>query len=436
MKKGLLRLLLLVALVLALVMSLASCDALGLGKDSDSDGSQISNEHTHLFSTWITTKPATCLEEGESARICECGSRESKSIGKTGHNYVNSRCTVCGVPEGSDDDVVSGGIIDIGKMDSFDYSKVPEYSGAKYVTVNGNVPFFTANEIATEAYETYGALDSLGRCTVVRACIGVELMPTEERKDPTFEPTGWVQKQYSFIGSDALYNRCHLIAWQLTAETNNKQNLMTGTRYLNEAMIPSENKVASYIESNPNNHVMYRATPIFLGDNLLASGLLLEAYSVEDEGKGVCFNIFFYNVQPGVIIDYATGDSVAENPEEDVIPECDYVVNKAKNMIHKPTCHNVLSMAVKNRWYYTGDLASLKAQGYTPAGCCLASEKNVASASHTEEHASLAYTILAVPCYDYLYAGCDTLSLSLLENKNEAFAFVDKSRAYDCVMAA
>lgn len=436
MKNGLLKLLLLFALVFALVISCASCEALGIGNDagSDSAGNSSGDEHVHYFGEWITTKPATCLELGESARVCECGERESKSIDKTGHNYVNSKCTVCGTPDYSDITGDSVGIVDIGKMDSFDYSRVPAYSGAKYVTVNENVPFFTDDEIVAYAYERYGELDSLGRCTAVMACIGVELMPTEARKDPTFEPTGWVQKQYSFIGSDALYNRCHLIAWQLTAETNNKQNLMTGTRYLNEAMIPSENSVAKYIEENPENHVMFRATPIFLGNNLLASGLLLEAYSVEDEGRGVCFNIFFYNVQPGVIIDYATGDSVAENPEEDVIPECDYVVNKAKNMIHKPTCRNVLSMAVKNRWYYTGDLASLKAQGYTPAGCCLASEKSVASASHTEEHVS--YTVLAVPCYDYLYAGCDTLSLSLLENKNEAFAFVDKSRAYSCVMAA
>lgn len=370
MKNTILKLLLLLVLVFSLTLSIAACDSEDDGSDkNDNTSNQSGNEeHTHYFSDWITAKPATCADQGELARVClTCTARESKVLETIDHVYVNGVCTGCG------HSLYPAGIVDIGKMDSFEYSKVPAFSGAEYVVVNGNVPFFTDDEIVTDSYETYGALDNLQRCTTVMACIGKDIMPTESRGDISHKPTGWVQAQYSFIGADSLYNRCHLIAWQLTAENNNKQNLVTGTRFMNEAMIPFEDMVAKYIKET-DNHVMYRATPIFVGDNLLCQGVLVEAYSVEDEGDGICFNVFLYNVQPGVVLDYATGQSRAENEEANkpsVAPEdCDYVLNKSNKKIHTPTCHNVNSMKESNKEYYTGDIQDLLDDGYVAAGCC------------------------------------------------------------------
>lgn len=190
---------------------------------------------------------------------------------------------------------------------------VPEYSGAASVALNNNQPEFTDDEITTASYEKYGALDSYGRCTTAIACIGTDLMPTEERGSiGMIKPTGWNQNKYpGIVDSEPpyLYNRCHLIGYQLTGENANELNLVTGTRYMNvDGMLPYENEVASYIK-NTGNHVMYRVTPIFEGSNLLCSGVQMEAYSVEDSGKGVSFNVYCYNVQPGVIIDYTDGSN-------------------------------------------------------------------------------------------------------------------------------
>ena len=182
---------------------------------------------------------------------------------------------------------------------------IPEYSGKGYVEINGNIPFFTDNEITSDAYEEYGDLDNLGRCTQAVACLGKELMPTEERESLDTKPTGWVQMEYE--KGKYLYNRSHLIAFSLAGENDNKRNLITGTQYMNqEGMKPFEMMVLDYINET-GNHVMYRVSPIFDGDNLLASGVLIEAYSVEDEGEGITFNVYIYNVQPGISIDYATG---------------------------------------------------------------------------------------------------------------------------------
>ncbi len=193
---------------------------------------------------------------------------------------------------------------------------VPEYSGAASVTLNNNQPEFTDDEITTASYEQYGALDSYGRCTTAIACIGTDLMPTEERGSiGMIKPTGWNQNKYpGIVDSEPpyLYNRCHLIGYQLTGENANERNLVTGTRYMNvDGMLPYENEVASYIK-NTGNHVMYRVTPIFEDSNLLCSGVQMEAYSVEDSGKGVSFNVYCYNVQPGVIIDYTDGSNSAD----------------------------------------------------------------------------------------------------------------------------
>lgn len=190
---------------------------------------------------------------------------------------------------------------------------IPEYSGYAWVEINNNIPFFEESEKNTETFESYSELDSLGRCQVAYANISRELMPTEERGEiGSVRPSGWNQAKYEgVIDSEPayLYNRCHLIAYCLTAENANEKNLITGTRYLNiEGMLPFENKVANYLDEN-DNHVLYRVTPVFKDDNLVASGVLMEAYSVEDGGAGICFCVYCYNVQPGVVIDYSTGES-------------------------------------------------------------------------------------------------------------------------------
>ena len=189
---------------------------------------------------------------------------------------------------------------------------IPEYTGEAYVAINGNQPFFTEADYTTASYETYSPLDGLGRCGVAEANVGQDLMPTEARGSiSSVKPTGWHSSKYDFVDGKSLYNRCHLIGYQLTAENANKQNLITGTRYLNViGMLPFENMVADYVHET-DNHVLYRVTPIFDGSDLVARGVLMEAWSVEDNGEGVCFNVYCYNVQPGVEIDYATGDNWA-----------------------------------------------------------------------------------------------------------------------------
>ena len=199
----------------------------------------------------------------------------------------------------------------------FDLSTIPEYLSSPYVEINNNIPYFTEEDFTTKAFEKYSELDSLGRCGVAIANICKEIMPPEDAERGEIsgiKPTGWVQKRYDkLLKSKYLYNRCHLIGWQLSGENANKKNLITGTRYLNtEGMLTFENEVAEYIDNNENNHVLYRVTPIFEGNNLLASGVEMEAWSVEDSGKGIHFNVYCYNVEPGIVIDYATGESYAE----------------------------------------------------------------------------------------------------------------------------
>lgn len=192
---------------------------------------------------------------------------------------------------------------------------IPDYSGAPYVEINNNEPFFTQEEKSnSEAFENYSELDELGRCGVAYANVCHELMPTEPRGEiGDIKPTGWHTVKYNdIIDGNYLYNRCHLIGYQLTGENANVRNLITGTRYLNiNGMLPFENMIYEYLETN-NNHVLYRVTPIFEGNNLVASGVLLEGYSVEDSGSGICFNVYCYNIQPGIHIDYATGESYEE----------------------------------------------------------------------------------------------------------------------------
>ena len=195
-------------------------------------------------------------------------------------------------------------------VETFDFAAVPAYDGTAYVAVNDNVPFFTEEELSSASYETYGELDPLGRCTVCVASVGQDLMPAEERGNiGAVKPTGWHTVKYDNVDGKYLYNRCHLIGYQLTGENANEKNLITCTRQMNIGpMLTYENKVADYVKKT-SNHVLYRVTPIFEGNNLLASGALMEGYSVEDHGEGISFNIYVYNVQKGIEINYRTGES-------------------------------------------------------------------------------------------------------------------------------
>ncbi len=254
---------------------------------------------------------------------------------------------------------------------------IPLYSESPYVAINDNQPSFEKDEYTTKAFETYAELDHLGRCGVTFACVGIETMPTEERGSiGQVKPTGWVTAKYDFVDGKYLYNRCHLIGFQLTGENANTSNLITGTRYMNtQGMLPFENMVADYVKETEN-HVLYRVTPIFDGDNLVASGVQMEAWSVEDEGEGICFNVYCYNVQPGVVIDYATGksqlDDRAPTNEEDDVNSSQYILNTSSKKIHAPTCSGAKNMNEKNRKLIKGtQVEQYLNKGYEYCGSCL-----------------------------------------------------------------
>ena len=273
----------------------------------------------------------------------------------------------------------------------FALSEVPAYNGEPYVAINGNTPYFTDDDLTTTSFETYSPLDDLGRCGVTYACVGQDIMPTEERGSiGQVKPTGWHTVKYDCVDGKYLYNRCHLIGYQLTGENANEENLITGTRYLNiEGMLPFENMVADYVQET-NNHVLYRVTPIFEGENLLASGVLMEGYSVEDEGAEICFCVYAYNVQPGVTINYATGDSaldgatstsepmappVVQDPTTDTqigtsTAEADYVLNNNTKKFHLPSCSSADDIKASNREDYYGSREDLIARGYDPCKRC------------------------------------------------------------------
>ena len=247
---------------------------------------------------------------------------------------------------------------------------VPDFSGEPYVFIGNSKPDF--ENTTTNSYETYAPLDELGRCGTAEACVGIDLMPTEERGSiGSVKPSGWQSAKYDCVDGKYLYNRCHLIGYQLSGENANKQNLITGTRYMNvEGMLPFENMVADYVKET-DNHVMYRITPHFYGDELVARGVIMEALSVEDDGEGVCFSVYVYNVQPGVVIDYATGESrladgTAGGGEEAV----SYVLNTSSRKFHLPACSGAASISEANRQEYAGSRAELVSQGYSPCGTC------------------------------------------------------------------
>ncbi|MGI6054994.1 MAG: DNA/RNA non-specific endonuclease [Clostridium sp.] len=255
---------------------------------------------------------------------------------------------------------------------NFPFGAVPEYSGQPYAAVHDNVPFFEDSELTEESFEQYGSLDEEGRCQTAYACVGTDLMPTEKRGSISHvKPTGWHTAQYDTVDGKNLYNRCHLIGYQLTGENANEENLITGTRYLNvDGMLPFENMVADYVKET-GNHVMYRVTPVFEGDNLVASGVLMEGKSVEDDGEGILFCAYAYNVQPGIVIDYATGESYdgGGSPEESALEET-YILNISSKKFHRSGCSSVQEMKEQNREEYAGSREELIRRGYAPCKSC------------------------------------------------------------------
>ena len=256
---------------------------------------------------------------------------------------------------------------------SVSLDSIPEYSGDPYVVVNNNVPFFSKEDLKAEVFESYGDLDSLGRCTVAYSMVGTETMPTEERGSiGQVKPTGWHAVKYDNVDGKYLYNRCHLIGYQLTAENANVKNLITGTRYLNvQGMLPFENLTADYIKET-GNHVLYRVTPVFEGDNLVASGVLMEGESAEDDGEAIQFCVYVYNVQPGIIIDYATGDSRLDDGTGGSFQNArkTYVLNTNSKTFHKPDCGSVGKIKDSNKQTFVGTREEAIKNGYSPCKSC------------------------------------------------------------------
>ncbi len=267
--------------------------------------------------------------------------------------------------------------IQVGATDgTISIEDIPEYTDSVYIVINDNQPFFTKEDYSETSFETYSELDSLGRCGVTYANIAKDLMPTKERGSiGHVKPTGWHSVKYDIVDGKYLYNRSHLIGHQLTGEDANTKNLITGTRYFNTVgMLMFENMVADYVKET-DNHVLYRVTPMYEGDNLVATGVQMEAWSVEDNGEGICFNVFVYNVQPGIEIDYATGESKladgnSTSSTKEKETKTQYVLNKSGKKFHLPDCSSAKNMKKENKETYKGTREDLINQGYEPCGNC------------------------------------------------------------------
>lgn len=273
--------------------------------------------------------------------------------------------TACGGSmQGADSQEMSG------RREDIPLSDIPEYTGEPYIAVDGNEPDFSEEERTANTFESYSELDSLGRCGAAYACIGRDLMPAEERGSiGQVKPTGWQTVKYETVDGKYLYNRCHLIGYQLTGENANEKNLITGTRYMNvDGMLPFENMVADYVKET-GNHVLYRVTPVFEEDDLLASGVQMEALSVEDEGADISYNVFVYNVQPGISIDYATGDSAVSESELSGAQSEEGVIrgNSRSKIYHCPGQAAYEEMADSKNLVIFGSEQEAEAAGYRKA---------------------------------------------------------------------
>lgn len=252
-----------------------------------------------------------------------------------------------------------------------DMTAIPAWDGEPYVIVDGNEPGFTVEDLTTDSFEQYSTLDELGRCGTAYACISQALMADEERNSiASVTPTGWINREYEFVDGRYLYNRCHLLGFQLTGSSANKRNLITGTRYLNiQGMLPFENQVADHVRDYAH-HVLYRVTPVFQDEELVCRGVQMEGYCVEcGSDDPFMFHVFCYNIQPGVEIDYATGEStfseIGLNSEK--VP---YILNKSSQKFHAPQCASAASISDKNREEVTCTREELIYRGYDPCGVC------------------------------------------------------------------
>lgn len=283
--------------VLAITSAFITADLLGLGEDIFANKeipSKVETETSMVdpVKEMISTEAVTEITFSESSTDVDL------------NNLENARVSLF-AEIAADDTAIA--------VQDFISGKIPAYSGDYYTEINDNLPYFSEEEYSSDSYEFYSDLDTLGRAGEAIACIGPDLMPTVERGEiGMIKPSGWIQNKYDWVDGKYLYNRCHLIGYQLTGENANEKNLITGTRTFNvEGMLPFENEVASYIHETKN-HVMYKVTPVYDGTNLLAEGVQMQAISIEDGGYGVCFNVFVYNVEPRVEIDYTDGNNWAE----------------------------------------------------------------------------------------------------------------------------
>lgn len=336
--------------------------------------------------------------------VTGCGEKTTDEVSDTNTESTEEANSV--IPEEAEKETQED-IADVGNTegiaDAADVESVPEYDGDAYVTLNQNEPEFEQEDLTTEAFEEYSELDDLGRCGEAYANICQEIMPTEERGAiGMVKPSGWHTVKYNdLIDGNYLYNRCHLIGYQLAGENANEENLITGTRYLNvEGMLPFENMVADFVEET-GYHVLYRVTPVYEGDDLVAVGVQIEALSVEDEGEGICFNVYCYNVQPGITIDYSDGESsrsehaeeevrLAEEKKEErrgdqetqasvqekavsgetVSEETTYILNTNTKKFHRPDCGSVDTIKEQNKKEVAQSREELIKEGYDPCGRC------------------------------------------------------------------
>lgn len=333
--------------------------------------------------------------------VTGCGEKTTDEVSDTNTESTEEANSV--IPEEAEKETQED-IADVGNTegiaDAEDVDSVPEYEGDAYVTLNQNEPEFEQADMTTEAFEEYSELDDLGRCGEAYANICQEIMPTEERGTiGMVKPAGWHTVKYNdLIDGNYLYNRCHLIGYQLAGENANEENLITGTRYLNVVgMLPFENMVADFVEET-GYHVLYRVTPVYEGDDLVAVGVQIEALSVEDEGEGICFNVYCYNVQPGITIDYSDGESsrsehaeeevrLAEEKKEErqntqetiqkntdsgetVSEETTYILNTNTKKFHRPDCGSVDTIKEQNKKEVAQSREELIKEGYDPCGRC------------------------------------------------------------------
>ena len=286
---------------------------------------------------------------------------------------ISMMLSACGGEETASKETTDEELQTAAQEASADLSEIPAYTGDAYVVINNNIPDFKDTDMVTDSFEMYSDLDDLGRCGVAYANVGIDTMPTEKRKSiGEVKPTGWHTVKYDNVDGNYLYNRCHLIGYQLTAENANEKNLITGTRYLNvNGMLPFEDMVADYVKET-NNHVLYRVSPIFEGSNLVAAGVQMEAKSVEDDGEGILFNVFCYNAQPDISIDYATGDSslVAAEAQQPVVSERTYILNTNTMKFHSSTCRDAEKIKDSNKQEYVGNRDDIINQGYDPCKNC------------------------------------------------------------------